>query len=205
MGGLVLEWDLTGERSFGRHFALSARSPCCGPVAPLAPPLALSPDGATFAVRLGTSTVGLFSAQTLQRQASFTVKPAGAVITALAWSPAAPELAVGGSSGLLQLWRIDGTPRLARSLSGLQPALGQPEAIQAACLLPDGRLIAASDTSETLRWTLRQPRPARRSCLIAGDLAYKQRQTERSPTRSRNGLCDASIRSHSLLTASSWR
>ena len=66
VGGLVLAWDLTGERSFGRRFALGARSPCCGPVAPLAPPLALSPDGTTFATRLGTSTVGLFSAHTLQ-------------------------------------------------------------------------------------------------------------------------------------------
>ena len=149
VGGLVLEWDLTGERSFGRHFALSARSPCCDPVAPLAPPLALSPDGTTFAARLGNSTVGLFSAKTLQRQASFTVKPTGTVITALAWSPAAPELAVGGSSGLLQLWRVDGIPHLARSLSGLQPALGQPEAIQAVGFSPNGLLIAASDNSET--------------------------------------------------------
>ena len=149
VGGLVLEWDLTGERSFGRHFALSARSPCCDPVAPLAPPLGLSPDGATFAARLGNSTVGLLSAKTLQRQASFTVRPAGTVITALAWSPAAPELAVGGSSGLLQLWRIDGIPHLVRSLSGLQPALGRPEAIQAVGFSPNGRLIAASDNSET--------------------------------------------------------
>ena len=146
----MLEWDLTGERGFGRRFALSGPLPCSGPVAPLAPPLALSPDGTTFAIRLGTSTVGLFSAQTLQRRESFTVKPNGAVITALAWSPAAPELAVGGSSGLVQLWRTDGTPRLARSLSGLQPVLGQPEAIQALAFSPDGRLIAASDTHKML-------------------------------------------------------
>ena len=150
VAGLVLEWDLTGGRSFGRRFALSRPAPLRGPVAPLAPPLALSPDGTTFAIRLGTSTVGLFSAQTLQRRESFTVKPNGAVITALAWSPTAPQLAVGGSSGLVQLWRTDGTPRLARSLTGLQAALGQPEAIQALAFSPDGRLIAASDTHKTL-------------------------------------------------------
>lgn len=150
VAGLVLEWDLTGGRSFGRRLALSDPSPLHGPVAPLAPPLAISPDGTTFAIRLGTSTVGLFSAQTLQRRASFTVKPNGAVITALVWSPTAPQLAVGGSSGLVQLWRTDGTPRLARSLSGLQAVLGQPEAIQALAFSPDGHVIAASDTHKTL-------------------------------------------------------
>lgn len=150
VGGLVLAWDLTGERSFGRRFALSGPSPCCNPVAPLAPPLALSPDGTRFAVRLGTSTVGLFSAQTLQRLQSFTVKPQDAVITALAWSPTAPELAVGGSSGLVQLWRLDGAPRLTHSLSGLRPVLGKPEAVQALSFSPDGRLIAASDNGETV-------------------------------------------------------
>jgi DNA-binding SARP family transcriptional activator/WD40 repeat protein len=163
VGGLVLAWDVTGERSFGRRVALSAASFCCNPAAPLAPPLAVSPDGTTFAVRLGTSTVGLFSAQTLQSRGSFTVKPKGAVITALAWSRAAPELAVGGSSGLIQLWRTDGTPRFARSLSGLQPVLGQPEAIQGVAFSRDGRLIAASDTNET--WAPSGPESDRLSTL----------------------------------------
>ena len=150
VGGLVLEWDLTGEGTFGRRVALGGPSPCCNPVAPLAPPLATSPDGTTFAVRLGTSSVGLFSARTLQRRESFTIKPAGAVITALAWSPTAPELAVGGSGGLVQLWRVDGAPRYTRSLIGLQPVLGKPEAIQALSFSPDGRLLAASDNSQTV-------------------------------------------------------
>jgi DNA-binding SARP family transcriptional activator/WD40 repeat protein len=149
LGGLVLEWDLTGHQSFGRRFALGERQPCCSPVAPLAPPLTLAPNGATFAVRLGNSTVGLFSTKTLRQQSSFRIKRARAVITALAWSPHAPELAVGGSSGLVQLWRVDGKPRLARSLSGLRSNLGQPEAIQAVAFSPDSRLIAASDNSET--------------------------------------------------------
>ena len=92
---------------------------------------------------------GTVSAQTLRRVRSFTVKPKDAVITALAWSRTAPELAVGGTSGLVQLWRIGRAPRLERSLSGLRPTLGKPEAIQALGFSPDGRVIAASDNGET--------------------------------------------------------
>ena len=148
---VLFEWDLTGRRSFGRRFALGAGSPCCGAVAPLAPPLALSPDGTRFAVRLGRSTVGLFSALTLRQQASFTIRPKGTVITALAWSPARPELAVGGYAGHMQLWRVAGAPRLVRSLTGLPPIDGLPEAIQALAFSSDGRLLAASDSSESVQ------------------------------------------------------
>jgi len=62
LGGVLLEWDLTGDRGFGQHIPLGARSPCCRALLPPGPPLAISPDDSTFAVRLGTSTVGLFSA-----------------------------------------------------------------------------------------------------------------------------------------------
>jgi len=150
LGGVLLEWDLTGDRSFGRRSAFGPRTACCGTVSPLAPPLALSPDGTTFAARLGPSTVGLFSARTLQQKASFTIRPRGSVITALAWSPSRPELAVGGHSGLVQLWEVNGTPRLAHSLAGLQPLVGLPEAIQALTFSPDGQLLAAIDSNETL-------------------------------------------------------
>jgi WD40 repeat protein len=140
LGGVLLAWDLTGERSFGRRFPLGQGSPCCRALVPPAPPLAVSPDGSTFAVRLGTSTVGLFSARTLRQRASFTVGPKGSMVTALAWSPSRPVLAVAGYSGLVQLWRVDGTPRLVRSLTGL------PDAIQALTFSHDGQLLAASDS-----------------------------------------------------------
>jgi WD40 repeat protein/transcriptional regulator with XRE-family HTH domain len=149
LGGVLLAWDLTGDRSFGRRFAIGRGSPCCRTVLPPAPPLAVSPDGSTFAVRLGTSTVGVFSARTLQQRASFTIGPKGTMITALAWSPTEPVLAVAGYSGLVQLWRVDGAPRLARSLTGLYLVPGAPEAIQALTFSPDGQLLAASDSSRT--------------------------------------------------------
>ncbi|MGZ6617649.1 MAG: WD40 repeat domain-containing protein, partial [Solirubrobacteraceae bacterium] len=151
LGGILLAWDLTGKRSFGQHVSLGTGAPCCGPLDPLAPPLALSPDGATFAVAVGRSTVGLFSARTLTKQATFNVDPGGAPITALAWSPTAPVLAVAGHSGLVQLWRVDGAPRLARALTGLQRLAGQPEAVQALAFSPDGRLLAATDTNVALQ------------------------------------------------------
>ena len=81
-----------------------------------------------------------------------------------AWSPTnlpaptGPELAVGGSSGLVQLWRIDATPRLARLLSGLQAILGKPDVREA--LLSEGGEItpgtpeefAAFLKSEVVKW-----------------------------------------------------
>jgi DNA-binding SARP family transcriptional activator/WD40 repeat protein len=148
IGGLVLEWDLAGVATFGQRLAVTGQS-SDDPVAPPTPPLALSSDGTTFAIRLGASTVGLFSARTLQRRGSFSIQPSDADITAFAWSPTARELAIGGRSGLVQLWHTDGTPRLMRSLGGLQPAIGRPEAIQAIQFSPDGRLVAATDASQT--------------------------------------------------------
>jgi WD40 repeat protein len=149
VGGLALEWDLAGDRSFGRRVVLGEPSRCCDPVAPLAPALAVSPDGTTFAIRIAKSSVGLFATGSLQPRGSFTVTPKRAV-TALAWAPTSRELAVGGSFGLVQQWRTDGTPRLLRSLSGLEPILGKPEAIHGLAYSPDGRLIAASNNSETI-------------------------------------------------------
>jgi WD40 repeat protein len=148
--GVVLAWDLAGNRRFGLRFHLGPGLRCCGPVSPPAPPLAVSPDGSRFAVRLGASTVGLFSAKNLQRQASFTLGPKGAVITSLAWSPSGSELAAGGYSGLVQLWNLAGAPRLTRTFVGLHAiSTALPEAIQSVAFSPDGRLLVASDETET--------------------------------------------------------
>ena len=58
-------------------------------------------------------------------------------------------MAVGAHNGVVQLWSVDGTPRLARSLSGLAPLPGLGEAIQSLAFSPDGELLAGSDKSQT--------------------------------------------------------
>ena len=150
LDGVVLAWDLTGDHGFGRRVHLGPGLRCCGPLSPPTPPLAVSPDGSRFAVLLAASTVGLFSTSTLQRQASFTVAPRSTVITSLAWSPTSPALAVGGYSGLVQLWNLAGPPRLTRTFVGLQATSKTlPEAIQSVAFSPDGTLLAAADETET--------------------------------------------------------
>jgi WD40 repeat protein len=88
------------------------------------------------------------STRTLERLAVFRVSAAGG-ITALAWSPTAPVLAVAGHAGFVQLWSMSGTPRPAQTLLGLHALLGRPEAIQALAFSPDGALLVASDRNVT--------------------------------------------------------
>ncbi len=148
VGGVLLAWDLTGTRGFGRSARVGRQLPCCDSITPPAPPLALSPHGSEFAAPIGVSTVGVFSTATLRRVASFTIRPSSDAITALAWSPVSGTLAVGAHDGVVQLWDVNGAPRLERSLTGLSPFFGQNEAVQALAFSPDGQLLAASDKSE---------------------------------------------------------
>ena len=177
LGGVLLQWDLAGDRRFGQRSTLGASSTCCGSLAPSTPPLARSPDGSQFAVRLSASRVGLFSAYTLSRERSFTIRPRNAVITALAWSPHAPELAVAGYSGVVQLWNVDGVPRLVRSLVGLEPRLpGLREAVQEVAFSPNGQTLAASDNTSVRHWVWGAGGES-------GTLARDQREADRPDTR----------------------
>ena len=158
-GGVVLAWDLTGRRGFGQSTRISAALPCCDSVSPPAPPLALSPDGTEFAAPTSSSSVAVFSTETLRREASFTIGSSSGPITALAWSAAGGMLAVGAHGGVVQLWDVNGAPRLERSLVGLEPLPGQIEAIQSLAFSPGGQTLAATDKTEgsTIGHTLISP------------------------------------------------
>ena len=146
LDGTVIKWDLGPQRRFGHPFTTGAPTPL-GPDIPPAAPLAVSPEGSQFAARTAANTVGIFSADTLQRQTSLRI-PRAATITALAWSHAGSDLAVGADHGLLQLWRVSGTPHLVRALTTLRPTKKHPtEGIESVAFSAGDRLIAASDSA----------------------------------------------------------
>jgi DNA-binding SARP family transcriptional activator/WD40 repeat protein len=147
IGGILLQWDLVGGRQLERRARLAAVPSCCGTLTPDTPPFALSADGSSFAARLGPRTVGVFSAQTLQLEGSFRIPATRGRISALAWSPTTPELAVADYPGAVQLWRLDGAPHVVQSLTGLESLRGLREAVQTVAFSPDGTRVAASDVT----------------------------------------------------------
>jgi WD40 repeat protein/class 3 adenylate cyclase len=144
LDGTVFAWDLAEQRRFGKAFT-TGRAPPLGPDEFGTPPLAISPDGLRFAVRVGASSVGIYSTTTTSSVAK--LRTAGAV-AGLAWSSPG-DLAVTGSDGLVQLWDVRGTPRLVRKLEGLRSTNGQPETVTDVVFSPDGRLLAAGDVNHT--------------------------------------------------------
>ena len=158
LDGAIFEWDLGTRRRFGQPLTtMSRRSKVAQDAEALGlagrdvqsvpPPLAVSPDGSEFAARAGTSSVGLYSTQTLERLQRFPVHAGGDAI-GLAWSSAG-QLAVTGDSGHVQLWDVTGRPTLLRALSGLRSINKYPEAVTTAAFSPDGRLVAAGDINHT--------------------------------------------------------
>ena len=145
LGGVVLAWDLTGQRGFGHSVRLPRTLPCCDSLSAPEPAMALSPDGSRFAAPIGESSVGVYSTQTFQRLASFAIGPGAGPITALAWSPDGATLAVGAHEGLVQIWNMNGAPRLEHVLYGLSPVPGLADAVQSLAFSPNGRLLAGSD------------------------------------------------------------
>lgn len=136
LDGAILEWDVGGARRFGHPFQIGVQPRQLTDV-PQTPPLAVAPDGSLFATREGRSSVAVYSLRTLRR---LSVTPAGAgTVTALAWSPTGSLLAVGRTSGPLQLWSGSAHPRPLRRLRGLDGA------VQGVAFSPDGGLVAAVD------------------------------------------------------------
>jgi len=147
LDGAIFEWDLGTNRRFGSPFDTHLRAPAGVLTAENStPPLAVSPDGARFAVRSSPSTVGVYSTRTLSPVVAFS--PRAGLIEDLAWSSDG-TIAVSGSSGRVSLWTVRGKPRRLRSLRGLGPVKGQPEAVETVAFSPDGRLLAAGDVAHT--------------------------------------------------------
>jgi DNA-binding SARP family transcriptional activator/WD40 repeat protein len=150
--GAIFEWDLGVDRRFGQPLTTMATPPRLGYDAQQAPPpLAVSPDGSEFAARAGVSSVGIYSTGTLARLQMFAVDSGGDVI-GLAWSSVG-ELAITGDSGHVQLWDVNGAPRLVRALQGMRSINKQPEAVTTTAFSPDGRLVAAGDINHTPGYT----------------------------------------------------
>jgi WD40 repeat protein len=148
LDGAIFKWALGTTRRFGRPFTTSAapQPVQLGRDTPQTPPLAVSPDGARFAVRVGSSRVALYSTSTLRRLAAFTPGPGD--VTGIAWSPKG-ALGVTGPSGRVQLWNVDGTPRLVRKLVGLGSVNSLPESVTAISFSADGTRVAAGDVNHT--------------------------------------------------------
>jgi WD40 repeat protein/DNA-binding SARP family transcriptional activator len=156
--GAIFEWDLGAQRRFGQPFTtMPTRPQLLQETEPLGlpgqdaqaapPPLAISPDGTEFAARAGASSVALYSTRTLDQLHRFPVQAGGDVI-GLAWSSSG-QLAVTGDSGHVQLWDVNGRPRLIRELRGLHSINKYPEAVTTAAFSPDGRLVAVGDINHT--------------------------------------------------------
>jgi WD40 repeat protein len=150
--GAIFEWDVGVNRRFGQPLTTTATPPRLGfDAQQVPPPLAVSPGGSEFAARVDASTVGIYSTSTLERLHVFPVESGGEVI-GLAWSSGG-ELAVTGDSGHVQLWDVEGRPRLVRALQGLRSINKQPEAVTTTAFSPDGHLVAAGDVNHTPGYT----------------------------------------------------
>jgi WD40 repeat protein/class 3 adenylate cyclase len=138
--GAIFEWDLGTGRRFGRPFrAVPADAPPPPYISAVAPPLAFSPDGSSFASRTTGPVVGLFSLETLKAEKTFSAVGADFVVSVVAWSPPHDRVVVGSNQGEVRVWRADAEPRLERTLEGLPPAVP----VESVAVSPDGNLIAA--------------------------------------------------------------
>ena len=149
LDGAVFGWDLGTTRRFGAPFTTFTAPLHLGFDAQQTqqtPPLAVSPAGTRFAVRVTASKVALYSTSALRRVALITTHIPEVI--GIVWS-SANTLAVTGVAGRVRLWDVKGTPRYVGSLRGLGSTNGQPEAVTEAAFSHDGRLLAAGDVQHT--------------------------------------------------------
>ncbi len=153
LDGAIFVWDLGTKRRFGAQFSTyksRAPLPLGGDLTYVPAPLAVSPDGRRFAVRIAKSEVGIFSTETTARMGEF--RPVVGEVAGLAWARDG-VIAVTGDSGHVQLWS-PGTnpgrqPRLIRQLRGMGSINGVREVVTAVEFSSDGGLVAAGDVNHT--------------------------------------------------------
>src|SRR5262249_15818677 len=145
--GAIFEWAVGTKRRFGLPFSSPSRPALVDADGWVAPPLALSRTGSTFADAAGASAVDLLATRSGERTGAFRVH--AAFVTSLAFSPRAALLAVAGAHGVVQLWNVADSPRLVRSLAGLRSINGKPETVATVAFSPDGRLVASGDVNDT--------------------------------------------------------
>jgi WD40 repeat protein/DNA-binding SARP family transcriptional activator len=147
LDGAIFEWGLGGGERFGTPFVSMRSLPQFGPDVPETPPLAVSPGGSQFAVRVGRSSVALYTTSDARPLRHFAVDVGGDV-TSMAWSSRG-ALVLTGENGQVQLWDTAGAPRPRRRLAGLASTNGQPETVVSAAFSPAGSLVAAGDVNHT--------------------------------------------------------
>jgi WD40 repeat protein len=147
LDGAIFEWAVGASRRFGIPFAVPAPPQPQDFAGGDEPPLAVAATVPLAAVASGGSAVRLVD--TRSGATSATIAMTAPPVTSLAFAPRAPELAVTGSNGAIQLWDVAATPRLIRSLAGLGSINGSPEQATVVAFSPDGRLVVAGDVNHT--------------------------------------------------------
>ncbi len=136
LDGTVLQWDLAGTRRFGDPFSVGETALSYGPAQSQVPPLAVSQAGRLFSARSSLSTAGVYSTADGRRLGTIRLGR-NRVVGAEAW--AASKLVVGDDRGDVDVWSVDGRPRLAGRLHGLTGF------VRSVATSDGGRLVAAVD------------------------------------------------------------
>lgn len=125
LDGAIFEWDLGAARRFGRPYAVKPAAPV-GQAPGTSPPLAVAPDGASFAVGNQFGAAQLYATKSERRVETLWNGPRkSAVATAVSWSRGG-VLAGVANTGDVRLWRT--SPGVA-SIASASVAPGVPTGV----------------------------------------------------------------------------